>query len=451
MACPEFPFARDEPTHPPSQYEKLRRECPVSKVKLIGGTSAWLLTRHEDIRAVLSSDKISADPRTPGYPQIHRHSREAPTNLKPTIVILDDPKHTRLRKALDTEFTPDAIDRLRLLIHGVVDNALDVVHRRYVAQEQPFDLMDEFAAPVPTQIICKIVGVPGPDVEWLAQDTSLGTDHPRDAAEDEEQQLIRYVGRLVDSRISRKDSNHWEGGQEQDDDDGDAVKRHGLKEEGRQKDCVNVHEGLISKLVRQHYEVGNLSRDEIVQLVYIVLTAGNAALLNSIGLGVLTLFGNEDQLYKVRRNPLAFVRGLAAECLRYNTTSAIDCRRAVVGDLKIANTTVRKGEGIICAVQSADRDEHATHRPDVFDIQREYPAEGLLGFGYGAHRCLGEHLAKTTLEIALGTLFARFPGLRLHGRIEDVEFTEPRENLGVIRLPVSVDPNVQLQRIIMPD
>ncbi|KAI1748668.1 cytochrome P450 [Xylaria castorea] len=418
MECQEFPFARERATSPPSLYLKLRQTYPVSKVKLPSGDHAWLLTAHEDIRTALSSGKLSADPRTPGYPRIRWSSCEATGDSpKPTIVTLDDPEHSRLRKALDAEFTPEAVDGLRLMIHSVVDNALDAIDRRYVEQEQPFDLIDEFAAPVPTWVICKIVGVPAPDVEWLAQDTSLGTDHPRNAAEDEEQLLIQYVGRL--------------------------------KEKG--KDCVRVHEGLISKLVRQQYHAGNLSRDEVVQLIYVVLTAGNTALLNSIGLGVLTLFKNEEQWHKVRRNPLAFGPGLAAECLRYNTTSALDCRRAATDDLVLHGMTIKKGEGVICAVQSADRDEAITQNSGVFDVNRKYPAEDLLGLGYGIHRCLGEHLAKVTLEIALATLFARFPGLKLHGQVEDVEFTAPTENIGVIKLPVMVDPNVQLHRIIMPD
>ncbi len=453
MAHQEFPFAREKAGDPPHLYAKLRRECPVSKVKLPSGSYAWLLTRHEDIRAALSSAKLSADPQTPGYPEIYHRSRVAVTNMKPTLVTLDGPEHTRLRKALDAEFTPHAIDELRLLIYGVVDNALDGINRRYVEQGQPFDLVEEFTAPVPMQIICKIVGVPAPDIVWLSQDTALGTDHPRDAAEDEKQLLVRYVGRLVDSRISGRDLKPWEDGQGQE--KGENKKWGGRKEErdlrDRGNECVHVHEGLISKLVRLQYETGNLSRDEIVQLVYVVLTAGNAALINSIGLGLLTLLENEDELRKVRRNPLAFAPGLAAECLRYNSTSALDCRRAVTDDLTLAGTPIAKGEGVICAVQSADRDEHATHRPDVFDLHRKYPAHDLLGFGYGAHRCLGEYLAKAELEIALATLFARFPGLKLHGTTEALEFTGPRENMGVLRLPVFVDPNVQLHRIHLPD
>ncbi|KAI0854535.1 cytochrome P450 [Xylaria cubensis] len=448
MEYQEFPFVRERAASPPPQYQKLRRTCPVSKVKLPSGDQAWLLTKHEDIRTALSSDKVSADPRTPGYPRLRQTTTGGNDPSQPTILTLDDPEHSRLRKALEVEFTPEAVDGLRPLIHGVVDRALDDIDRRFVEEHEPFDLIDEFAAPVPTRIICRIVGVPASDVEWLAQDTSLGTDHSGDVAEGEERVLIRYVRRLVEGRISRTDESYGEDRRE------DMLEREGLGEKEKDKGKgkgKEVHEGLISKLVRQQYDTGNLSRDEVVQLVYVVLTAGNTALLNSIGLGVLTLFENQEQWHKVRRNPLAFGPGLAAECLRYNTTSALDCRRAVVDDLVLRGKTVKKGEGVICAVQSADRDEAVTQKPDVFDVSRKYPAEDLLGFGYGAHRCLGEHLAKTTLEIALATLFARFPGLKLHGQVDDVEFTAPTENIGVVKLPVIVDDHVQLHRIIMPD
>ncbi|KAI1348079.1 cytochrome P450 [Xylaria sp. FL0043] len=408
MACQEFPFAREKANDPPPVYAKLRREDPVSKVKLPNGHFAWLLTRHEDIREALSSGKLSANPHAPGYPEIYHRRRGGITSTKSTLVTVDGHEHARLRGAIDADFTPEAVEKLRPLIHSVVDEALDVINRRYVKKERPFDLVEEFAAPVPMRIICRIVGVPAPDVVWLSQDTALGTEHPRDAAEDEKQVLVRYVQRLV-------------------------------------------HEGLISELIRLHYETNSLSRDEIAQLLYVVLTAGNAALINSISLGVLTLFENEGELHKVRRNPLALAPGLAAECLRYNSTSALDCRRAVTEDVTLAGTTISKGEGIICAVQSADRDDRAIDRPDVFDPQRKYPVHDVLGLGYGAHRCLGEHLAKAELEVALGTLFARFPGLKLHGSAEELEFTSPKDNMGVLRLPVSVDPNVQLHRIHMPD
>ncbi|KAI0803899.1 cytochrome P450 [Xylaria sp. FL0064] len=395
MACQEFPFAREKANDPQPLYAKLRRECPICKVKLPNGNLAWLLTRHEDIRSALSSGKLSADPHAPGYPEIYHRRRAGITNTKSMLVTVDGPEHTRLRRAIDAEFMPEAVEKLRPLIHSVVDDALDVINRRYVEKGQPFDLVEEFAAPVPMRIICRIV------------DTALGTEHPRDAAEDEKQVLG--------------------------------------------SESPQVHEGLISKLVRLHYETRDLSRDEIVQLIYVVLTAGNAALINSISLGVLTLFENDNELHKVRRNPLALASGLAAECLRYNSTSALDCRRAATEDLTLAGTTISKGEGIVCAVQSADRDDRVIDRPDVFDPQRKYPAKEVLGLGYGAHRCLGEHLAKTELEIALGTLFARFPGLKLHGSAEELEFTAPKDNMGVLRLPVSVDPNVQLHRIHLPD
>ncbi|KAI1323621.1 cytochrome P450 [Xylariaceae sp. FL0255] len=416
MATLQFPFAREGTYNPPKEYEELRRQCPISKVKLPDGDEAWLLTKHDDICAVLGSDKLSADRRAPGYPEIQAHARDALRNARSTLVTLDDPDHARLRKVIEPEFASEAIEKLRLLVHGVVDRALDSIDRRHVQKKEPFDLIEEFAAPIPTQIICKIVGVPSPDVEWLAQDTSLSTDSSREAAEDEDEKLLAYLGRLVDRRIEGKDVHgaNW------------------------------VREGLITKLVREQHASGNLTRDEIVQLVYLVLTAGNAALINSIGLAVLTLFENGEQWAAVRRNPLAFAPRLAAECLRYNAASALDCRRAATGDLTLAGKTIKKGEGVICAVQSADRDEGATPRPEAFDLHRKYDPKDLLGFGYGVHRCLGEHLARMELEIALGTLFARFPGLRSAGDLGILECTPARQNIGVLKLPVVVDTNVEL-------
>lgn len=398
MAPPEFPFARDHDYQPPSLNQKLRHECPATKVKLYDGSESWLFLKHKDICQALSSEQLSADRRTPGYPEIHGGGHKA-KEAHPTFVNLDNPEHDKQRNMLEDAFTPGAVEKLKLMIQETVNHVIDHFVKKYQEQNSPIDLIEELVSPIPTQIIYRVLGVPNKDIPRLSQDSAVRTGTSRTAAEQSNQNLQDYMASLVDTRIEKPEDD------------------------------------MISKLASEQYRNGRLSRDDIIQISFMILTAGNAALINSIGLGVLTLLQHPDQLEELKKDS-SLVPQVVNELLRYNTTSALNSRRAVLSDTQIDGVTVQKGESVICSVQSGDRDEDKTEKPELFDIHREYSGEDVLGFGYGLHRCLGEALSRAELEAVFGTLFQKAPGLKLAVKFEELEFSDPKQNAGVTKLPV---------------
>ncbi|KAI1504844.1 cytochrome P450 [Biscogniauxia marginata] len=323
---------------------------------------------------------------------IKTSSTFAPANM-------DGPEDARQRAMLDDAFTPEVVEEMRLMIHGVVDRVLDEINQKYVETGKPFDLIEEFAVPVPMQIACKLLGIPEDDVGRLSSN--------------DEQTLRAYVDKLVDARIGKSDREHGD---------------------------------LVSRLLREQYRKGVMSRDDIIELALLLLGSGNVALAHSIGLGVLTLFQHPEQWAKVRRNPLAWAPSVVDECLRYKTVSlsapnspgtpaAKKTTPAIQSDKIDRDLTTTTG-----AVQAGDWNRRRPSDPDKFDIHRN---------GYGPHVRESEHLMRIELEIALGTLFSRFPGLRFDAAVEDVMEWSPTQSGGISKLPVLVDTDAEMHRILI--
>ncbi|KAJ9618995.1 hypothetical protein H2203_008811 [Taxawa tesnikishii (nom. ined.)] len=386
---PHFPFARENGYEPSPVNARLRHDAPISKTKLFDGSEAWMVMRHKDICTALDSDKLSADRRVDGYPEIHPGGSKAKES-NPTFVNLDDPEHAKQRAMLQSRFDPEAVEKMRPMMQETTNEILDELVKKG-GKDKPVDLIEEFATPLPTQIIYKMLGVPEKDVGELSTDSDVRTGTSRDAAESANKHLQEYMSKLVDQRIEKPEDD------------------------------------LISKLV--------VEQDDITTLAFLVLTAGNAALINSIGLGVLTLLQHPDQLEELKRDP-NLAPAVVNEVLRFHTASALNSRRVAKEDMTIGGQHIKKHEGVICSVQSGDRDEEKAPNPDEFDIHRKVPYEDILGFGHGPHRCQGEHLSRAELEIAFGTLFQRVPNLKLAVKESELEWTPATQNVGVKELPV---------------
>ncbi|KAH8655422.1 cytochrome P450 55A1 [Xylariales sp. PMI_506] len=401
-SLPAFPFTREVAYFPASENSRLRNEAPITKVQLYDGKTCWLATRHDDIKEALSSDKLSADRRKPGYPEIHALSYNA-DEAKMTFVNLDEPAHGVQRSMIQSHFTAEAVEKLKPRMQAVVNRVLDHLVAKHGGKNDTFDLIEEFARPIPTLIIYGMLGIPDEDAGALSKDSSVRASTSRDAAEDSNERLRQYVAALVEKRIVNPE-----------DDD------------------------VISTLVKNYYRAGKLEKDDLENLAFLVLTAGNAALTNSIGLGVVTLLRNPDQLAEFKKDLRGLAPAAVNEMLRYNTASALNCRRVATGDLTLHGQSITKGEGVICAVQAGDRDELATPDPDKFDIHRKYPAHEVLGFGYGIHRCQAETLSRVQLEVTFASLFERFPNLKLGADFETLDFGPKNQNIGISALPVKI-------------
>lgn len=306
-------------------------------------------------------------------------------------------------------FTPDHVRTLEPYIQKTADDLLDKMKSKGCA-DGPVDLVEHFALPLPSYIIYTILGVPFEDLEFLTQQNAIRTNGSSTAREasSANQELLKYLTSLVDKRL-----------------------------EAPQQD-------LISHVVTTQVKPGNLDKADAVQIAFLLLVAGNATMVNMIALGVVTLFQNPDQLSRFKSDPAKYSKNFVEELCRYHTASAMAMRRTAKEDLEIGGTKIKAHEGIIASNMSGNRDQEVFGPgADEFDMERDFDQiakeKGAepLGFGWGEHKCIAEHLAKTELRIAFETIFGKLPGLKLAKGIEEIEYTPLERDVGVVKLPVT--------------
>lgn len=194
---------------------------------------------------------------------------------------------------------------------------------------------------------------------------------------------------------------------------------------------------IISRLMVEKVRKGELSHDELVAMSFLLLVAGNATTANMITLGVLTLLQHPDQLNELRGNP-SLIKDAVEEIFRYLTGSQFATRRIAIEDVKIGETTIKKGEGVWALNASANEDELVFNDPTRFDIHRK--PNPHLAFGDGIHVCIAQDLARAEVQIAIQTLIHRLPNLRLAIPFEQIEYvTKASRDFGVTSLPIQIN------------
>lgn len=185
-AVPEFPMPRADrcPFDPPPALRELQEQAPLTKVRLWDGTEPWLVTRYADQRALLGDPRVSADTDRPGYPT--KASPEAGEG-KLSFIMMDDPEHARLRRMVTAPFAIKKVEALRPAVQRIVDDLIDGL----LAGPRPVDLVEEFALPIPSLVICELLGVPYDDHAFF-QDNTRTMVH-RDATAEQRGQASREV------------------------------------------------------------------------------------------------------------------------------------------------------------------------------------------------------------------------------------------------------------------
>jgi cytochrome P450 len=385
------------PLNPPPAVLALQAQAPITKVRLWDGKTAWLVTRQADQRALLGDPRLSRDSERPGYPYASVAGRERGI-MGRSFIGMDDPEHARLRRMVTGRFAIKRVEALRPPIQRIVDDQID----RLLAGPKPVDLVQAFALPVPSLVICELLGVPYGDHDFFQTNSSIlvHRSSSAEAARDANGKLLDYLDRLIDAKLA---------------DPGDD---------------------LLSELATRHVRTGELTPREAAGTGVLLLLAGHATTANMIALGTLTLLEHPDELAALRdADDLESIVAAVEELLRYLTIVHSGLRRVALADIEIGDQTIRTGDGVILAIDAGNRDEQAFADPERFDIHRD--AVGHVAFGFGVHQCLGQPLARVELQVVYGTLYRRIPSLRLATDLERVRFKHDELIYGVNELPVT--------------
>jgi cytochrome P450 len=397
VSIPAYPMQRSCPFDPPPELGRLQAEDPVTKVRIWDGSTPWLITRYADQRAVLADPRFSADARKDGYPATSR-GVAARRRTSRAFITMDNPEHDVYRRMLTRDFMIKRVEALRPRIQSIVDGLLDELER----QGPPADLVANFALPVPSLVICELLGVPYGDHEFFQRCSRVMIS--RDSAVEDSlrvtEELKSYLVDLVDAKTAAPADD------------------------------------LLSRLVETQLEPGSLTREQIADMAVLLLVAGHETTANMIGLGTVALLENPAQLAELRdTDDPKLVANAVEELLRYLTIVHGGRRRVAVEDVEVGGQLVRAGEGVILANDAGNRDAEAFPEPDVLDIHR--PARHHVAFGYGIHQCLGQPLARVELQVVYSTLYRRLPGLALAVPLDELPFKHEMLVYGVHELPVT--------------
>ncbi|AWK12443.1 cytochrome P450 [Streptomyces spongiicola] len=389
--------------NPHPVYAHLRDTAPVCPMTPPHGIETYLITRYEDARAALSDPRLSKDMygAMDAYRRIFGDSSVA---LDDNMLNSDPPKHTRLRKLVNSEFTPRRVEALRPKIQDIVDRLLDAC-----PTGEPFDLLPAFAFPVPITVICELLGVP-PQERSLMQElsttvaqTGFGEEFKR-AQQQAEEDLHAYFTELI------------------------ARKR------GRPGD------DLLSALAAARDQEGGLTGGELVSTAFLLMFAGHKTTAYLIGNAVHHFLADPAQLRAVREDP-ELIGPAVEELVRFDGSVESATFRYATEDMEIGGTRIPKGSLVQISLLSANRDPLKFEDPDVFDVRRPGTA-AHIGFGHGGHYCLGAPLARLETQLALSGLFTRFPRIapadpRAEPAWMEVPFPAFR---GLTELPVVLEP-----------
>ncbi|WP_433508498.1 cytochrome P450 [Pseudonocardia halophobica] len=382
-----MPLRRDGLDPVPALAES-RDAAPVSRLDLPLKIDVWLVTGRDEVRSVLGSvDTYSSDFNHLAV-QVGMAESENPGGLG----FSDPPVHTRLRKLLTPEFTMRRLARLTPRIEEIVRECLD----RMDAAPGPVDLVEEFALPIPSLVICELLGVPYAEREAFQEVATARFDLLGGAS--------ASLGAISDSLVFLREQ----------------VKK--------QRDAPT--DGLLGMIIREHGD--RVDDEELAGLADGVLTGGFETTASMLALGTLALVEDREAARMVREDDAA-AGAIVEELLRYLTVVQVAFPRFATRDVEIGGVEVKEGDAVICSLLSADRDGE---RLETFDPHRGPGSH--YAFGHGIHRCIGAELARMELRAAYPALFRRFPDLRLAVPVDELEFRDASIVYGVETLPVLV-------------
>ncbi|MFD7612778.1 cytochrome P450 [Streptomyces sp. NPDC059828] len=384
-------------------YERMREAGPVHRVLFPSGVRAWLVTGYEAAHAALNDDRLGKN-HDRGNDRWRARASIMPepqhSQLQVHLLHQDPPKHTHMRRFVTDAFTPRRIDALLPRFQGLADTLVDALPRT-----GPADLVSGFAAHFPFQVLAEVIGLPdelaaGFDRDWGKVVQPVGpTDPGRPLYEARLHGLQSYIAEVVTHKRAHRGDD------------------------------------LLSRLVAAR-DRGELSQEELDSMIFQLLVAGQEPVTNQITTALIALFGHPGALDRLRHDPGLLPRAVE-ELLRYDSAFELTTWRFFAEDSDLHGTGVPAGDSVIVSLCAANRDPRRFEKPDELDLGRS--PNPHLAFGHGIHFCPGAALARAELRIALGTLIARLPGLRLAVPDEELAWIPAVLGRGTSRLPVAYE------------
>lgn len=393
-----FPIPRTGPFDPPADYAELREGPPAVRAVLPTGKTTWLITRYDLVRRILVDPRVSSDRLHPNFPLPVAIPPEAKLRTRAfgrALIGADPPEHTARRRMVISEFTIRKIRAMRPRIQQIVDDRIDAM----LAGQRPADLVAELALPVPSLVICELLGVPYTDREFFQERTKLliNRSTPPDVRMRASEELTDYFDELVT---------------------------------GKERD---PGDDLLGRLIRNNEETQVFDHDLLTGMAFLLLVAGHETTANMISLGTIALLEHPGELDRLRANP-ELIGSAVDELLRYLTIVEAGFRVAKE-DIDVDGVLIKAGEGLVALAGGANRDDTVFSGADELDLARTNTHH--VAFGYGIHQCLGQNLARLELELVFTTLFRRIPGLRLAKPVDELPYKEDATIYGVYELPVT--------------
>jgi cytochrome P450 len=388
-----LPRTRPTPFDPPEDYRTLRENQPVSRLAMPDGSRGWLVTSYEHVRFVMADPRFSSRPRNFRDPMRVVPEQERFDPQPGMFISMDPPDHGRYRKLLTGQFTVRRMRSLEPRIQQMVLDHLDAMEKA----GDSADLVAQFALPIPSLVICELLGVPYGEREEFQHRSHrlLRRDLPIEEIKAAAEGIREYVGGLV------------------------ARKRE------------NPGDDMLSGLFEAD---PTLTDGEVAEMGVLLLIAGHETTANMLGLGTFLLLQHPEQLAKLREDP-TLVNGAVEELLRYLSVVQFGTIRGVLEDVEVGGQQFRRGDTVVCSLAAANRDPARFDNPEILDVTRTHSAH--VAFGHGIHQCLGQQLSRVEMQIAFRELFARFPHLRLAVEPSEVELRHNSVVYGVEALPVA--------------
>ncbi|MFQ6395709.1 cytochrome P450 [Nocardia sp. KC 131] len=384
------------PFDPPREITRLREARPVSPMVFPDGHEGWIVTGYDAVRQLMADTRFSSR-QDIGILHTLEDLPDMPAQTEPSpqipglFIAMDPPDHTRLRRLLTGTFTVKRMKQLEEHIIDITERQLDEMARL----TPPVDLVKEFALPVPSLVICEMLGVPYEDRATFQVNSAkfLVKEQPLEEKMAAYGAMTSYLAELV------------------------------------MRKRTEPGDDILSDLARND----DLTIEELTGIAFLLLLAGHETTANMLGLGTFALLEHPEQLAELSADP-DLVPDAVEELMRYLSVADIFYRYATE-DLELGGETIGKGSTVVVSLLAANHDPKRFDNPDTLDLHRK--ARGHLSFGHGVHTCLGQQLARIEMRAGFDGLLRRFPTLELAIPADEVKLRTDMNIYGVHELPVT--------------